>query len=183
MHSYFFKNFIIAACLLLLSFVVFGASFLGLGRAYMQSERQESLETNAEEISLLATAYSRTGYLDDLSFRMVISTLSNTSGATYIISDLEGHIVSCSDEEFRCPHLGKNINSEAILSLSGNGRYDALDTMGDVFSEPHYVSALPVMSPEGSVLAYVFAASDASAFIRIWTTLDRIFFVSTLHSF
>ena len=180
MHSYFFKNFIMAALLLLLSFIVFGASFLGLGRAYMQTERQDNLETNAEEISLLATAYSRTGYLDDLSFRMVLSTLSNTSGATYIISDLDGQVISCSDEEFRCPHLGKNVNSEALLSLSGTGRYDALDTMGDVFPEPHYVAALPVLSPEGIVLAYVFAASDASAFIRIWNSLYRIFFVSTL---
>ena len=180
MHSYFFKNFIMAALLLLLSFIVFGASFLGLGRAYMQTERQDNLETNAEEISLLATAYSRTGYLDDLSFRMVLSTLSNTSGATYLISDLDGQVISCSDEEFRCPHLGKNINSEALLSLSKNGRYDALDTMGGLFPEPHYVAALPVLSPEGTVLAYVFAASDASAFIRVWNSLYRIFFISTL---
>ena len=180
MHSYFFKNFIMAALLLLLSFIVFGASFLGLGRAYMQEERQENLEANVEEISQLATAYSRTGKLNDLSFRMVLSTLSKTSMTGYLICDLNGSIISCSDEDFRCPHLGKSINSDIVLRLSENGSYTSLDTLGNLYSEPHYVAAIPVFSPDGTVLAYVFAASDASTLISVWNTLYRIFFISTI---
>jgi len=180
MHSYFFKNFIMAALLLLLSFIVFGASFLGLGRAYMQSERQENLETNVEEISQLATAYSRTGRLDDLSFRMVLSTLSKTSSSDYLICDLRGNIMSCSHEEFRCPQLGKTIDPSIMRHLSVNGSYSSLDTLGGIYSKPHYLAALPIFSPDGAVLAYVFAASDASNLINIWNTLYRIFFISTL---
>ena len=180
MHSYFFKNFITAALLLLLSFIVFGASFLGLGRAYMQSERQEALEANVEEVSLLASAYSRSGRLEDLSFRMVLSTLSETSSSHYLIIDPNGIITSCSDADFRCPHLGKSISPEIMHFLSQTGRYSSLDTLGNIYKEPHYVAAMPVIAPEGAVIAYVFAASDASTLINVWNTLYRIFFVSTL---
>ncbi len=180
MHSYFFKNFIIAACLLLLSFVVFGASFLGLGRGYMQSERQENLEANVAEVSLLASAYSRTGRPDDLSFRMVLSTLSETSSAHYIICDANGLVISCSDDELRCPHLGKTVSPDTMRIIYANGSYNSIETLGGIYAEPHYVAALPILNPEGKVAAYIFAASDASAFISVWNSLYRIFFVSTL---
>ena len=180
MHSYFFKNFISAACVLLLSFIILGAAFMGLGRTYMLSERKATLEKNVEEISSLATAYSQSGYLDDFSFRMVLSALSGTSGAQYLITDTNGTVKSCSDTDFRCHHLGQHISRDIISQLSTSGKYSQLGTLGGFYSEPHYVAALPIFSTAGGVLGYVFTASDASGLISVWNSIFKIFFVATL---
>lgn len=180
MHSYFFKNFITAASVLLLSFLILGASFLGLGRAYMLGERKSSLENNVEEISALATAYSQTGYLDDFSFRMVLSAMSNTSGAQYLITDTGGTVMTCSDTNFRCHHMGKTIAPEIIKNLEDSGSYSQLGNLGGFYQEPHYVAALPIAGTAGGVMGYVFSASNASGLIAVWNTLYEIFFFSTL---
>ncbi len=181
MHSYFFKNFMTAACLLLLSFIILGAAFLGLGRSYMLSERKQSIETNAEEIAKLSTAYSQSGYIGDLAFRMVLSTLSNTSGAQYMLTDLDGRVISCSDIEIRCPHMGKHIDSTIIESIHKNGSYSQLGSLGGLYSEMHYVAALPILSASGgTVIGYVFSSSNAANLINVWNSLFARFFFSTL---
>ncbi len=181
MRSYFFKNFIMAAGVLLLSFLILGASFLGLGRSFMLAERKHNIETNVEEISKLATAaYSQTGYLGDFTFRMVLSTLSNTSGAQYLLTDLDGTVISCSDEDFRCPHMGKNIPPQIIESLSETGSYSQLGNLDGFYSEPHYVAALPILSVGGFAVGYVFSSSNASNLINVWNSLFEIFFISTI---
>ncbi len=169
-----------AAGVLLLSFLILGAAFMGLGRAHMLSERKHSIENNVQEVSTLATAYSHTGYLDDFSFRMVLSALSKTSGTQYIITDLEGTVMSCSDEEFRCPHLGRTIDQGVIYSLSATGSYSQLGNLGGFYTEPYYVAALPIIGTGGYAMGYVFASSNASSLINVWNSLFEIFFISTL---
>jgi len=180
MHSYFFKNFIIAASVVLLGFLILGAAFMGLGRTYMLSERKQSIESNVQEVSNLATAYSQTGYLNDFSFRMVLSALSKTSGSQYIITDLDGMVISCSDEEFRCPHLGRSIDSGIIEVLASSNSYSQLGNLGGFYPEPYYVAALPIVSTGGYALGYVFASSNASSLINVWNSIFEIFFMSTL---
>ena len=180
MHSYFFKNFISAAAMLLVSFIILGAAFMGLGRTYMLAERKSNLESNVQEISVLATAYSQTGYLDDPSFRMVLSTLSKTSGAQYLLTDTAGTVKSCSDAELRCHHIGKNISPDIVESIAKSGSYSQLGNLGGFYSEPHYVAALPIVSATGITLGYVFSASNASGLISVWNSLFQIFFFSTI---
>ena len=180
MHSYFFKNFIMAASVLLLSFIILGAAFMGLGRAYMLSERKDALENNVAEISSLATAYSQTGYLDDYNFRMTLSSMSKLSGAQYLLTDIQGKVMVCSDRDFRCPHLGQSIHSSIISTISETGSYSQLGNLGGFYTEPHYVAALPIVSAAGITVGYVFSASNASGLISVWNSLYQIFFFSTL---
>ena len=180
MRSYFFKNFITVAAVLMLSFFILGAAFMGLGRSYMLSERRASLEQNVQEIAALSTAYSQSGYLDDLSFRMVLSAMGNTSGTDYLITDLEGTVMNCSDEDFRCPHMGRHISADIIAQLRSDGKYVQLGTMQGFYSEPHYVAALPIVSAGGITLGYIFSATNTSGIIGVWSTLFEIFFFSTV---
>jgi len=180
MRSYFFKNFITGACAVLLCFIILGASFMGLGRSYMLSERKAAIETGVEEVRLLAEAYSRTGYLDDWDFRIILSTLSSTSGSHYFLTDLNGTIMTCSDKEINCPDIGRSIAPDIIKSLSENGRFSQLGTLGGFYSSSHYVAALPITTQNGYVAGYVFAGSNAATLIQVWNSLFNIFFISTL---
>lgn len=180
MRSYFFKNFMIVATMLMMCFLVLGAAFMGLGRSYMLSERKDSIETSVQEVERLAAAYSESGYLDDWNFRIVLSTLASTSGNHYFLTDLGGTVMTCSDTEFLCPHLGKKIDPAVISGLSDQGSYFGLSTLGSFFESTHYVAALPIVGASDETLGYIFASSDAGDLIRIWNSIFNIFFVSTL---
>ena len=180
MRSYFFKNFIVGACMVLLSFLILGASFMGLGRTYMLGERKASIETGVEEVCRLAEAYSRTGYLDDWDFRIILSTLSSTSGSHYFLTDLNGVIMTCSDTEINCPDIGKTIDSAVISQLASSGSYFGLSTLGGLYSSAYYVAARPITTSGGFVAGYVFAGSNAASLIQVWNALFNIFFMSTI---
>ncbi len=180
MKSYFFKNFISGACAVLLCFMILGASFMGLGRTYMLSERKAAIETGAEEVCLLAEAYSRTGYLDDWDFRIILSTLSSTSGSHFFLTDLDGTIMTCSDKAINCPDLGRSIDPAIIGQLQAQGSWSGLSTLGGFYTASHYVAALPIKTASGYVAGYVFAASNAANLIRVWNSLFNIFFISTM---
>ena len=97
MRSYYFKNFITLALLMLLSFLILSAAFVLVGRNYALRERQETLESNAIELSRLASAYARDGALEDWNFRITLSTVARSTGHLCLVADTEGTVVTCSD--------------------------------------------------------------------------------------
>lgn len=180
MRSYFFRNFISGAFAVLLCFIILGVSFMGLGRTYMINERKAGIETGAREVCLLAEAYSRTGYLDDWDFRIILSTLSSTSGSHYFLTDLNGKVMTCSDKEINCPDLGKSVDASIIERLQSEGSYFGLSTLGGFYQSTYYVAALPISTSGGYVAGYVFAGSNAESMIQVWNSLFNIFFIAVL---
>lgn len=178
MRSFYFKNFIFGSSLVMLSFIIFGAAFFGLGRNYMLSERRDSIESNVSELSRLSSAYARGGSLSDWELRIVLSTIAQSTGNHCFISDTEGTVVNCSDTDFNCEHLGKTLDSSVMGSLRSAGAYSALSKLGGFYAESHYVAALPISRYDGAVIGFVFVASDTAGLIRLWNTLMEIFLIS-----
>ena len=93
MRSFYFKNFIFIAIIVMLSFIILGASFVAAGRNYALRERQNTIEANAYELSRLASAYTRDGRLDDWSFRIILSTIGQSTGNHCFVTSTDGEIV------------------------------------------------------------------------------------------
>ena len=90
MHSFYFKNFILSAGLVMLSFIVLCASFIGIGRGITVRERTGNIEKNATELARLASAYSRSGDIDDWSLRITMSSIAQITGNSCFICSPEG---------------------------------------------------------------------------------------------
>ena len=89
MRSYYFKNFITVAALVLLSFLILGASFVLVGRNYALRERRETIESNVIELSRLASAYAQDGSLEDWNFRITLSAVARSTGNLCFITGEE----------------------------------------------------------------------------------------------
>ncbi|MBE6914142.1 MAG: HAMP domain-containing protein [Ruminococcaceae bacterium] len=179
MRSFYFKNFIIVAGLVMLSFIILGASFVLFGRNYMLRERQEGITENAIEISRLASAYSQDGSLTDWDFRIVLSSIAQSTGNHCFVARRDGTILTCSDAELRCRHIGQQVSQDVLDALESSGYYTALTHLGGLYDSAHYVAALPVFS-SGAISAYVFVGSDASGLIRVWNSLINIFLATAI---
>ena len=178
MRSFYFKNFIYIAGTFMLSLIVLGASFVIVGRNHMLQERRDAIESNVIELSRLASAYSRDGALDGWEFRMTLSSIAKSTGNHCFLTDREGVITVCSDASPGCGHVGRRLPESVLTGLRENSYYSGLTRLDGLYETAGYVAGLPVVTPNGAVLAYVFAASSASSIIQVWNSLLRIFLIA-----
>ena len=180
MRSYYFKNFITVAALVLLSFLILSAAFVLVGRNYALRERRDTIESNVIELSRLASAYARDGSLEDWNFRITLSALARSTGNLCFVADSDGTVVTCSDAEPNCEHIGKRVPGAQLESLREKNYYSGLTTLGELYSGTGYVAALPVVSHSGTVLAYVFAVSSVSGVVEAWRSILNIFLMMSI---
>lgn len=180
MHSFYFKNFISASFAVMLSFIFLGSAFIGLGQNVTLRERRENLDNNSLELSKLASAYALSGGLGDLSLRMSLSSISQVTGNHCFICDTDGLIISCSDMELNCEHIGKRIDKSVTGQMIGGESYSAITNLSGFYSDKYYVSARPIVSYYGNILGYVFVASNAGSIIRVWHDLMGVFLVTAM---
>lgn len=177
MKSLYFKNFMMTAVLVVFSFIVLAASFVILGRAFALNEKREGIAMNAEETARAAGALSIDGNLTGWYLRLVISSVSNSTGNHILISDTDGVIVSASDKDVVSPYIGQRINSSVIAEINKNGRFQQITSLDNLYHEkPYYVVGLPIRTTYGrQLVGYVFVGSDCSNIIQLWSTSSVLF--------
>ena len=180
MRSYYFKNFITVAVLVLFSFVILSAAFVLIGRNYALRERRETIESNAIELSRLASAYTQDGSLEDWNFRITLSTVARSTGNLCFVTDGEGTVLTCSDAEPNCAHIGKAVPASILKSLQEKNYYSGLSDLGGLCSETGYVAALPILAADGGASGYAFAMSSVSGVVEAWRSILNIFLVMSL---
>ena len=179
MRSFFAKNFILGASLVFLSFLVLGSVFVGFGRNYMLGERAAAVEENADVVESLAGAYSHYGDIDGWDFRMSLSSIARSTKMHYFICNNDGIIVSCSDMQFNCRHIGQHISQGIMRSLERSGNYSQYTTLDGFYPTIYYVAARTVENA-GETLGYVFVGSSSAGIVSMWKELMSIFFVSAI---
>ena len=165
------------AVLVIFSFIVLAMSFVILGRAFALNEKRESIAINAEEAASAAAALSNNGNLTGWYLRLLISSISRSTGNHILISDTNGIIVSCSDKEIVSPYIGKKINDSVIAEILTNGRFQQFTSLDDLYNDrPFYVVGLPIVtSHNNSLVGFVFVGSDCSSIIGVWGSSSAVF--------
>ena len=177
MKSIYFKNFMMTAVLVVFSFIVLATTFVVLTRAFMLNEKREGIALNAQETAEAAGALSNNGNLTGWYLRLVISSVSRSTGNHILISDTEGTIVSASDKEVVSPYIGQKINSAVIAEINKSGRFQQITSLDNLYNEkPYYVVGLPIVTPhDKELVGYVFVGSDCSGIIQVWGTSSVLF--------
>ncbi|MDO4750112.1 MAG: HAMP domain-containing sensor histidine kinase [Eubacteriales bacterium] len=170
MNTLFFRNFVSSATLFCLSFILLGSSFLFISRRYFIDEEQARLAVNAEEVVKSAAAFSHEDDLQSWTLRMTISSISRSTGDHIFLCDNTGRIVTCSDMELLCPHIGQSISRDTIETIRTDGQLSLADTLDGFYEESHYIVALPIpgVDKNDDVSGYVFVSTDIASTLSAW---------------
>ena len=180
MKSIYFKNFAATAAMVVLSFLFLGVALVLLGRSYVINNYRSGMETNAQEVSRSAQALASDGELNDWSLRMTLSTLSQISGNHIFLCDTEGTVVSCSDMNIACVHLGRTLDNATMTSLRSGGEINQITTLGGLYDTPHYVVTESIRSAyDDTIIGYVFVSADSSTIIEGWDTFLLVFLAAS----
>lgn len=179
MKSIYLKNFLSSATMVLLSFLMLGMAFVFIGRSYVINSHRESMDAVSDEVTRSASAYVSDGDLMNWDLRMVISSLSRTTGNHIFLVDTDGRVISCSDADVACPHIGRAISSDAMYQLQTSGSLDTISDLGGFYTTPRYVVAKAIQSSQtDAVLGYVFISCESSVIIGAWSTFTWVFFAA-----
>ncbi len=177
-NSIYFKNFVMTAMLVVISFFILGTSIVLLGRNFALNQKRDSIALSAEEISKAASAFSEeNGDLNAWYLRLIISSLAKSTGNHIFITDTLGVVVSSSDMEIVSPYIGKRISGSIMENLYKYGKFQKLTTLDDFYNErPYYVVALPIeIGADNSLIGYIFVGSDCTEIIGAWGTASTVF--------
>lgn len=176
MRSLYIKNFMSSALLVIVSFIITGSAFIFLGKSFIVSAHKENMENNAEVIVKVASAITTDGDLTDWNLRIAISSISSSSGNHIFITDEDGVVVSCSDVNVACDHLGTSVSFDVMYTLTTYSVYDETSTLGGFYEGLMYIHAIPITSAStGEVFGYVFVSTEVSTITSSWVSFLWVF--------
>ena len=174
MKSIFFRNFFATALLVFMSFLIIALSFVGIGRTYVISDYRRGMENSAREVARTASAIAQGDSLSSWVLSMSISSISHATGDHVFITDAQGVIVSCSDKNPMCEHLGVQLSEQTMHSVSLGG-YDELSDLDGLYHSRRYVVAEPIPAYQGDeLLGYAFVSNQVDRMLDAWTTILMI---------
>lgn len=167
--------------MVIISFLILGVAFVFLGRSFVINEYRENMESNAEVVGRSAQALTREGALNDWTLRMMISAMSQITGNHIFISNAAGVIVSCSDMNIACDHLGRQIDPAVFMQMNNTEMFNQITNLYGFYDKPHYVVAEPIDTVDGAgVMGYVFVASDSATIVESWYTFVWVFLAASV---
>ncbi|MDR0952375.1 MAG: HAMP domain-containing histidine kinase [Oscillospiraceae bacterium] len=176
MNSIFLKNFSLLALLVALSFTLLGASFITLGRSFAVDTRKDSILLNAETMSRTAAAFLEYDNLDSWDFKIILSTVSDSTGNVIFITSTNGTVVNFAPREGLAINEGTVLEPklmESVISqtLSG-GSFGFENTSG---GGSYYFVAAPVIVAGTTIMAYTFVGSDFTDIVATWGNTSQLF--------
>ena len=177
-RSLYFKNFINTALIVIISFIILGGVFSYSSYKMVLNQQQDSMMSTAQELVRSISAFNLDWDLDGFEVRMFTTALGTTSQKHILVADRYGTVVSCSDTEFGCEHIGKSIPMDVIEKIANKDSLTKTD-LGGVYSSKRYVVCRPIMSKNvvDTVNGYVFMAGGEDALSVLWRDYAGLFVV------
>ncbi len=172
----FLKYFLGSFLLFLLAILLFALAFSGFSYRYALSEKRETICTTARVVANSAAARSMDGELGDWEQRMQIASIAEASGTHVVLCDAEAVVISCSDGEAFCEHMGVTLPAQRLARLAGVEGGSVLTDLEGFYPAKRYLAVSPVQDPQsGALLGYVLAAADLSSITGLWAGFLDIF--------
>lgn len=168
------------ATIVLVSFMLLGIAFVSIGSHFVISDARENMVANAEEISRVATAVSGESELESWDIRMTISMLAQGTGNHIFLCDAQGYVVSCSDMQLACEHIGCKISDTYLESITTEKGINQMSDLGAFYDHTYYVVGEEISYTNGELMGYVFVSKDASTIIGAYSAFVYLFFLVSL---
>ncbi|MDR1217340.1 MAG: HAMP domain-containing histidine kinase [Oscillospiraceae bacterium] len=181
-HSTYVRNFIAMALVFLVSFFMLGGVFFTWSRSLIMQERRKSMSVSARETVRYINAQSpRFNYdLSAFEIRMLLTALSGISGFDILIADTSGLVVSCSDEQFNSPYIGKSVPGDVLALVASRQESAFVSQLGGLYGESRYITAVPLVAETSRgdyIFGYMFLTSEIGTMIDIWRQFAGVFLV------
>ena len=185
MKTMYGRQFATMVGMVLLSFLMLGASFATLSYQYTIREKKDTLERNARYIAQFTSDSVLTSGQGGLvwqtpAFQGYLSSVAKVSDSHVIVTTPEGVILYATAGDSQLDGLQyEEIPGDMAAGLA-SGPYVGMSTLGGLYGEPRYLVGLPVNSSTGHLQGLVLVSCAASNISGMWQDLSAILLVTAL---
>ena len=181
MKSMYGRQFATMAGMVLLSFLLLGASFAALSYQYTLQEKQDTLMRNAKYIaeytSYAANNNGSTVWTTD-EFQQYISTVAQVADSHIIVATNDGTILFATDGKHVLYNMtSRNMPNDIVNAVINDKVYEGMTTLNGMYSSARFMVGLPVSSSSGYLQGLVFFSTNTSDITAMWRDLSAIFVV------
>ena len=171
MHSTYVRNFANTSAMVITSFLIVGVAFGIISRNVFLAETREQVAKSSRELTAMTTAYAREGEIRSPELSMTLSAVGGSTGQRVFIANAKGVVISCSDTDPACSHIGMRLDETLLSSLPRTGSAAYFDTLGDMYRDKHYTVVSAIPGRDGSLAAYLFVSRDTRAALSVWEAM------------
>ena len=169
--------------MVLLSFLMLGASFATLSYQYTIRDKKDTLERNAKYIAQFTSDSVKTGgelVWQAPAFQNYLNSVALVSDSHIMVATPDGVIVYATQGGSALPALQYTELAQDTVNDIVDGNCMGMTTLGGLYGEPRYLVGLPITNAGGYLQGLVLVSSSASNISGVWRDLFGILLVTTL---
>ena len=181
------RQFATMVSMVLLSFLMLGASFATLSYQYTIRDKKDTLERNAKYIAeftsvAIRTAPQGSGSLvwQTSAFQNYLNSVAQVSDSHVIVATLEGTIVYATAGNGELSEMQFQELPPDLAGQIAAGSYVGMADLGGLYAELRYLVGLPITTVEGYLQGLVLVSASASNISGVWRDLSGILLVTAL---
>ncbi len=183
MKTMYGRQFATMVGMVLLSFLMLGASFATLSYQYTIREKKDTLERNARYIAQFTSDSVQSGgelVWQTSAFQNYLNSVALVSDTHIMVATPEGVVVYATIAGDFQPALQYVSLPQQTVEVITGGSYLGMTTLDGLYGEPRYLVGLPVTNTIGQLQGLVLVSSSASNISGVWRDLFSILLVTTL---
>ena len=180
MKSMYGRQFATMAGMILLSFLMLGASFATLSYQYTIRDKQDSMSRNAGIIASYASNYflRNTGSSwQNSDFQNQLRYLALVTDSHIMLGSVEGVVVYATDGRNELTTLEWKPLPEQVVSAITDNSFVGSTTLGGLYERPRYLVGLPIQYVD-NLQGMILVSCEASEISSMWEDLSSIFLVT-----
>ena len=172
--------------IMLLSFTLLAGAFMLLSYRYIIGETRDSVMRNAGYISSFTSTYYRrylTLDVQDEFYSSYMASIAMISNSHIMVADGNGKVLYATDGSRLYAPENSQLPEDVVTRVMKEGSYSGVTTLGGIFQERRYTSALPVTNQIGAlpiIQGIVLVGASASNLSEMWSSTATIFFFSAV---
>ena len=169
--------------MVLLSFLMLGASFATLSYRYTIREKKDTLERNAKYIAEFTSDSLNTGgelVWQTGAFQSYLNSVAQVSDTRIMVATPEGVVVYATSSGDALPGLQYASLPQQTVDDIQRGTCTGMTTLDGMYDEARYLVGLPITSATGHLQGLVLVSSSASNISGVWHDLFGILLMTTL---
>ena len=183
MKSIYSRQFATMAGMILLSFLLLGASFAALSYRNIIRERQETLGRNASYIASYTSDYLNASE-DGASwmrptFQTYLSNVALLADSHIMLTTNEGQVLYVTDGRQTTIVSEHKVLSQSMVTDIVDGGYAGLTTLNSLYDDTRYLVGLPITDKNGNLQGLVLVSSDPADISDMWRELSSIFVLTS----
>lgn len=174
MKTTFRRILIPTALVLLCALLLVGAVFQAFVRQHIKEQAYSSMESTANTVSKLASAYMTGDSVGSTSFFLNLTVASQAAGAQTAICNENGVLLICSESPFGCVHQGLILDRDYVNRTMEAGSLRSVGMIRGLYSERRYAVSVPIYDrfghSQGIVISSVSVESTRVVMRKLSTT-------------